>query len=205
MAGLLGDIYSYGDTLKRKVNGLLADPRGTLEQFVGQIGDQANQTSDLMNQAGWMPIAKTNATKEQQAMARALLAEQGSQMGMAGTINVSMKPNSTWLSAQSENGMVGGHVKDGALHISHANLDESARGMGEGSSLYKALIDKAHKDGLKVFSDSTVELPAVRVYESLGRNGYDVRRLPGGLLDDGSAYGSGASNPAFEIFPQTRQ
>jgi len=84
MAGLLGDIYSYGDTLKRKVNGLLADPRGTLEQFVGQLGDQANQTSDLMNQAGWMPIAKTNATKEQQAMARALLAEQGTNAAMAG-------------------------------------------------------------------------------------------------------------------------
>jgi len=88
MAGLLGDIYSYGDTLKRRVNGLLADPRGTLEQFVGQMGDQANQNSDLMNQAGWMPIAKTNATKEQQAMARALLAEQGSQMGMAGAVYV---------------------------------------------------------------------------------------------------------------------
>jgi len=88
MAGLLGDIYSYGDTLKRKVNGLLADPRGTLEQFVGQLGDQANQTSDLMNQAGWMPIAKTNATKEQQAMARALLAEQGTEQGsMAGMIS----------------------------------------------------------------------------------------------------------------------
>jgi len=84
MAGLLGDIYSYGDTLKRKVNGLLADPRGTLEQFVGQLGDQANQTSDLMNQAGWMPIAKTSATKEQQAMARALLAEQGTNAAMAG-------------------------------------------------------------------------------------------------------------------------
>jgi len=32
MAGLLGDIYSYGNTLKRKVNGLLADPAGTAQR-----------------------------------------------------------------------------------------------------------------------------------------------------------------------------
>jgi len=87
MAGLLGDIYSYGDTLKRKVNGLLADPRGTLEQFVGQLGDQANQTSDLMNQAGWMPIANVKSTPQQQALARSLLADYGAQSGMAGMIN----------------------------------------------------------------------------------------------------------------------
>lgn len=42
MAGLLGDIYSYGNTLKRKVNGLLADPAGTAQQFVGQLGDDTN-------------------------------------------------------------------------------------------------------------------------------------------------------------------
>jgi len=100
MAGLLGDIYSYGDTLKRKVNGLLADPRGTLEQFVGQLGDQANQTSDLMNQAGWMPIAKTNATKEQQAMARALLAEQGANTATAGMFVG--KGSKTWNGANAQ-------------------------------------------------------------------------------------------------------
>jgi len=100
MAGLLGDIYSYGDTLKRKVNGLLADPRGTLEQFVGQLGDQANQTSDLMNQAGWMPIAKTNATKEQQAMARALLAEQGTNAATAGMFVG--KGSKTWNGANAQ-------------------------------------------------------------------------------------------------------
>lgn len=205
MAGLLGDVYSYIDSKKRGLLDAVQNPGDALSQFVGNLGDNQNRLSGLMNDAGWMPIAKSNATPQQSALARALLAEQGAQMGMAGTINVSMKPNSTWLSAQSDNGIVGGHVRDGALHISHANLDESARGMGEGSNLYKALIDKAHKDGLKVFSDSTVELPAVRVYESLGRNGYDVRRLPGDLLDDGSAYGSGATNPAFEILPQARQ
>jgi len=104
MAGLLGDIYSYGDTLKRKVNGLLADPRGTLEQFVGQLGDTANQTDALMHDAGWSMLKKTpvsmlsdgrpsigfapsaSVTPQQQAMARALLAEQGSQMGAAAII-----------------------------------------------------------------------------------------------------------------------
>jgi len=84
MAGLLADIYSYGDTLKRKVNGLMQDPRGTLEQFVGQLGDTASQNSELMAQAGWIPGQKAASTPQQQAIARGLLADQGAQMGMAG-------------------------------------------------------------------------------------------------------------------------
>jgi len=101
MAGLLGDILgdnkakqadwqqqvnAYGSGLKSKFMGLLQDPAGSLNQFVSHLGEQVDRNSDLMNQAGWMPIAKTNATKEQQAMARALLAEQGSQMGIAGVV-----------------------------------------------------------------------------------------------------------------------
>lgn len=53
MAGLLGDIFSYGNTLKRKVNGLLDDPRGTLDQFVGQLGDQTRSNNALADMAGW--------------------------------------------------------------------------------------------------------------------------------------------------------
>jgi len=95
MAGLLADIYSYGDTLKRKVNGLMQDPKGTLEQFVGQLGDTANQNSELMAQAGWIPGQKATATPQQQAIARGLLADQGTQMGMAGVVGYhgTMNPN----------------------------------------------------------------------------------------------------------------
>ena len=122
----------------------------------------------------------------------------------AGAIKVSMKPDSTWLSAKSENGLVGGHIRDGALHINYADLAENARGKGEGLKLYQSLIDDALSKGLKVFSDSTVELPATRVYESLSRRGYNVNRLGGGVLEDGAVYGAGSNSPAFEVSRLTK-
>jgi hypothetical protein len=53
MANVLADIFGYGNTLKRKVNGLLDDPRGSLEQFVGQLNDQMTQNNSNMDKAGW--------------------------------------------------------------------------------------------------------------------------------------------------------
>jgi GNAT superfamily N-acetyltransferase len=47
MAGLLGDVFSFGDTLKRKAKGLLADPVGTLQQFVGNENDRAGRLNEL--------------------------------------------------------------------------------------------------------------------------------------------------------------
>jgi len=193
MAGLLGDIYSYGDTLKRKVNGLLADPRGTLEQFVGQLGDQANQTSDLMNQAGWMPIAKTNATKEQQAMARALLAEQGSaQGGMAGMIDQKalkgMFPNVDFSLMQKGN----------QATLSKVVVPKDARGQGVGKGFMQALTDAADADGTQLALSPSADFGGnknrlVQFYKQFGfvpnkgRNidfsiSESMRREPTGLL-----------------------
>lgn len=105
---------------------------------------------------------------------------------------------------------VGGPIKDGALHISHAEIDESLRGKGIGKALYSALIDDALSKGMKVFSDSTIEMPAVRVYESLGKSGYEVKRLDGGGrlepsedLPHGALYGKGAIQPVFEVIRKT--
>lgn len=47
MAGLLADVFSFGDTAKRKVKGLLADPVGTLQQFVGNENDRAGRINEL--------------------------------------------------------------------------------------------------------------------------------------------------------------
>lgn len=47
MAGLLGDVFSAADTAKRKLKGLLADPVGTLQQFVGNENDRAGQFNQL--------------------------------------------------------------------------------------------------------------------------------------------------------------
>jgi len=87
MAGLLGDIYSYIDSKKRGLLDAVQNPGDALSQFVGNMGDNQNRLSGLMNDAGWMPIAKSNATPQQSALAQALLAEHGSQMGLAGAID----------------------------------------------------------------------------------------------------------------------
>jgi hypothetical protein len=44
--------------------------------------------------------------------------------------------------------------------------------------MYSKVIDEAHSKGLKVESDNTLEEPAVRVYESLKKQGYDVQKNP---------------------------
>jgi hypothetical protein len=72
-----------------------------------------------------------------------------------------------------------------------------------GKSLYEALINDATNRGLRVFSDSTVEKPAVNVYKSLGKGGYDLKDMSAGVLDDETMYGAGANLPVFEIKPRT--
>lgn len=79
--GLLADAFSYGNGLKRKVNGLLADPVGTLELGVNRLGEDQNKLLALMKDvmpAGRYvaPEVRKNALKE--------LADYGSQVGIAG-------------------------------------------------------------------------------------------------------------------------
>ena len=118
-------------------------------------------------------------------------------------VEVVAKPNSDFVQAKSDAGLVGGHVRDGALHITTAEVDPAYRGQGEGIKLYIALVDDALAKGQRVFSDSTVEASAVRMYEALQRRGYEVKRLEGGSLEDGAAYGKGAKEPAFEVVGKT--
>ena len=85
MAGLLGDIYSASNTLKRKVNGLLSDPMGTAQQFVGQLGDDTNTNINNMLVGHGLFGNKSVLTTPQQAQAaRAALADYGAQSGIAG-------------------------------------------------------------------------------------------------------------------------
>jgi len=111
-------------------------------------------------------------------------------------VNLAQKGN--FLSASNEFGTVGGTIKSDGLHINYAEVMESARGKGHGRALYQSLIDSAQEKGLRVFSDSAVEKSASNVYGSLAKHGYDVKRLGGGVLEDGAVYGKGGG-PAFEI------
>ena len=82
--GLLGDVYSYGDTLKRKVGGLLSDPRGTLEQFVGQLGDDMNTNiSNMKTGYGFGGNKSVLSDPAQVQAAQRALADYGAQSGMA--------------------------------------------------------------------------------------------------------------------------
>lgn len=83
--GLLADVYSYGDTMKRKVRGLLDDPRATLEQFVGQLGDDTNTNIRNMQQ-GYGFGGQKATDPAQVAAAQKALADYGAQAGMAGIV-----------------------------------------------------------------------------------------------------------------------
>jgi GNAT superfamily N-acetyltransferase len=124
-------------------------------------------------------------------------------------IQVKHDEKKNWMFAHHPAGQVGGKVKDKALHITYAELEEKERGKGYGKKMYKALIDHAHSKGLKVFSDSTVEMPAAHVYHSLGKSHYNLERLPGGGelepdkdIPHGALYGKGANTPVFEVKPK---
>jgi len=43
--GLLGDVYSAGDTLKRRMKGMLGDPVGYVQQIGGHLVDNANESA----------------------------------------------------------------------------------------------------------------------------------------------------------------
>ena len=55
MSGLLSDIYSAGDRLKRRLRGFLDDPVGTVQQQVGHVNDRARAFNELTAQAAQEP------------------------------------------------------------------------------------------------------------------------------------------------------
>lgn len=93
MSGLLADLYSAGDRMKRKLGGLLSDPAGTIALGSTRMAEDTNLLSRLASEAGYMPRTVNRADQsvlvgpEQKALARALLADKGAEMGMAGMTN----------------------------------------------------------------------------------------------------------------------
>jgi hypothetical protein len=90
MSELLGGIFSAGNRMKRKLGGLLSDPMGTIQLGNTRMGEDMNALSDLASEAGYMPNTVNRSDQsvmvspEQNALARALLAQKGADMGMAG-------------------------------------------------------------------------------------------------------------------------
>lgn len=182
---------------------------GSLFSGAGGLGGTAKmrpETSEaLMTVAPVLPVAGRVA-------GRMIKATEGMPVGMGikdvgkSNINIQLNEGSNFLSAKSEFGQVGGTIRQPDrlsdtpyLQINYAEVEKASRGKGKGKELYQALIDEAKSRGLRVFSDSTVEKPAVNVYKSLEKGGYKLNDMTTGSLEDGTVYGAGASKPAFEI------
>lgn len=89
MSGLLADLYSAGDRMKRKLGGLLSNPLETVALGSQRMAEDVNALTRLASEAGYMPNTVNRAdqsvlvSERQKALARALLADKGAEMGMA--------------------------------------------------------------------------------------------------------------------------
>lgn len=192
MTGVMKPEQAVGSTAYLTSKGLLPPPQeGLLSETTELVSSAVNPATAVKS------IGLLGATKVGKGAMEAI--------AKLPTTEISFIPESNFLYAKSENGLVGGHIKDNTLRITTAEVDEASRGKGIGTALYKKLIDDALSKGLKVTSDFTVEAPAVKVYDSLRKQGYDVKRLEGGSLEDGTAFGKNATNPAFEIISTPKQ
>ena len=82
--GVLADIYSGGNTLKRRLNALIKDPAETLGLGVTRFGEDQNQLINLLRNAYPMAGEKTVLNSPQQmAQFRGELADKGAEQAMA--------------------------------------------------------------------------------------------------------------------------
>lgn len=87
MPGLLADVFSYGDSLKRKIGGLLADPMGTIELGINRLKEDNNNTLNLFANAYPMAGDKTVLNSPaQKARFQKQAADYASQVGLAGAV-----------------------------------------------------------------------------------------------------------------------
>lgn len=84
MPGLLGDIFSASDQLKRRVYGLLSDPVGTARQTLGMLGDDMRRNIDATNAAF--------DSRDQQKIAQSMLDNSRTAIGFAPVGMTAWKP-----------------------------------------------------------------------------------------------------------------
>ncbi len=136
--GLLADAFSYGNGLKRKVNGLLSDPVGTLELGVTRLGEDQNKLLGLLVDV--MPAGRTAAPEVRQNALRQL-ADYGSQVGMAGMINKGD------LAAKYPDVIFDLMQRGDKATLSRVVVPKEMRNQGVGSNFMRDLTAAADADG----------------------------------------------------------
>lgn len=185
--GLLANAFSYGDSLKRKVGGLLADPRGTLEQFVGQLGDDTNTNIRNM-QLGYGFGGKKSNDPAQVAAAQRALADYGAQSGMAGLIGGKsfVYPQDKALATAQRNAAK--PVSEGGLGLRPDNTAaERAKAMGFEDAFHGSKRPEGIENLVAGGRDG-----AIRHGDAYGTGVYTTTDAVG----DASSYGSGGA-----VFP----
>jgi hypothetical protein len=138
--GLLADAFSYGDSLKRKVGGLLADPMGTIELGINRLKEDNNDTLNLFANAYPMAGNRTvlNSPAQKAAMQKQL-ADYASTVGMAGVTAPSkfVYPQEKALATAQRNAAK--PVSEGGLGLRPDNTPmERAKAMGADTEAFHA-------------------------------------------------------------------
>ena len=138
--GVLADIYSGGNTLKRRLNALIKDPAETLGLGVTRFGEDQNQLINLLRNAYPMAGEKTVLNSPQQmAQFRGELADKGAEQAMAAAT-----------------------VWHGSPH-KFDKFDSSKIGTGEGAQAYGHGLYLAESDKVaKQYADNVKDMGAIK-------------------------------------------
>ena len=101
-------------------------------------------------------------------------------------------------------------IRDGRLFpvwVDNGIYGGERRSSGVVTSLYEAAIREAQARGLAFTSDSSVTMDAARVYDALGRRGYEVTRNPAARMADAPEvitprWVTDDKSPVFEVKPK---
>lgn len=96
-------------------------------------------------------------------------------------------------------GLLRGTVSPRAITINASHVAQEFQGQGLGTEAYAELAQQAHASGRDLQSDGLVSGQASRVYEALGRQGFEVSRNPTTRVGAGGRLLAGDGNAVFTV------
>ncbi|MGH8258785.1 MAG: GNAT family N-acetyltransferase, partial [Steroidobacteraceae bacterium] len=82
---------------------------------------------------------------------------------------------------RSENGQLTAHESGPHLRVERIDVDDAARGKGEGTALMERALQEAQAKGLTLGSDVSVSPAQRKVYRALANRGWDVKQNPAAI------------------------